>query len=176
MTTRREINSKHESAVIGAALHAHNERMGGSFQVELRPDPPDAILVDGNRRPWIEHTDAFYPGWAEDLTSFAASDKIHRPMRRGPHLDMDNQVAGVFAKVVIAKFNNKSYQSVVNQYGPGILVVGIESPWLDDETVHAITEHWAECGGIDLSSVFRWVYLGFRLRGENKATLWEPSS
>lgn len=174
MTTRREINSKHEGAVIDAVLRAHNERMGTVFQVESRPDPPDAILSDGNQRTWLEHTDAFYPGWAEDLTSYAASDKIHRPMRRGLHMDMDNQVAEVFAMRVIEKFNNKSYQSVVNQYGPGILVVGIESPWADDETVHAINEHWAECGSPDLSSVFRWIYLGSRLGGENKATLWKP--
>ena len=91
-------------------------------------------------------------------------------------MDMDNQVAEVFAKVVIAKLNNKSYQSVVNQYGPGILAVGIESPWLDDETVHAITEHWTERGSPDLSLVFRWVYLGFRLGGESKATVWMPPS
>lgn len=123
----------------------------------------------------MEHIDAFCPGWAEDLTSYAASDNNHRPMLKGPHMDMDNQVGEVFAKVVIEKFNNKSYQSAVDQYGPGILVVGIESPWLDDETVHAINEHWAECDSPDLSSVFRWVYLGFRLGGENKATLWNPS-
>lgn len=53
-------------------------------------------------------------------------------------MDMDNQFAEVFAKVVLKKFNNKSYKAAVNQYGPGILVVGIESPWLDGETVQAI--------------------------------------
>jgi hypothetical protein len=161
MTTRREINSKHESAVIEAALLAHNEQVGTAFVVESRPDPPDAILVNGIQRTWMEHTDAFYPGWAEDLTSYAATDKIHRPMRKGFHMDMDNQVAEVFAKVVLEKFNNKSYKSAVNQYGPGILVVGIESPWLDGETVQAINEKWAELGSPDLSTVFGWVYLGF---------------
>lgn len=175
MTTRREINSKHEGAVIGAALLAHNEHVGRAFQVESRPDPPDAILVDGNQRTWMEHTDAFYPGWAEDLTSYAAADKVHRPMRKGRHMDMDNQVAEVFVEAVLGKFNNKSYKPAVNQYGPGILVVGIESPWLDGETVQAINEKWAEIGSPDLSTVFRWVYLGFRLGGENKATLWKPT-
>lgn len=173
MTTRREINSKHERAVIDAALRAHNESMGAAFQVESRPDPPDAILVDGNLRTWMEHTDAFYPGWAEDLTSYAASDKVHRPMRKGVHMDMDNQVADGFAKVILEKFNNKSYKPVVNQFGPGILVVGIESPWLDEETVRAINEKWAELGNPDLSPVFRWVYFGFRSGGENKAVLWK---
>ena len=47
MTTRREIKSKHEGAVIDAALRAHNKQLGALFQVESRPDPPDAILVDG---------------------------------------------------------------------------------------------------------------------------------
>jgi len=98
MTTRREINSKHESAVIGAALLAHNEQVGAAFQVESRPDPPDAILVDANQRTWMEHTDASYPMWAEDLTSYAATDKVHRPMRKGCHMDMDNQVAKVFVQ------------------------------------------------------------------------------
>lgn len=172
MTTRREINSKHEGAVISAALLAHNEQMGTAFQVESRPDPPDAILVDGNQRTWIEHTDAFYPGWAEDLTSYAATDKVHKPLRKGLHMDMDNQVAEVFVRVVLEKFNHNPYKPTVNQYGPGILVVGIESPWLDAETVHAINEHWAALGCPDLSSVFRWVYLGYRLGGKNKATLW----
>jgi len=77
--------------------------------------------------------------------------------------------------VVLEKFNKKSYKPVVNQYGPGILVVGIESPWLDEETLQAINEKWAELGSPDLSSVFRWVYIGLRLGGENKATLWNPT-
>lgn len=29
---------------------------------------------------------------------------------------------------------------------PGILVVGIESPWLDEETVQAINEKWTDGG------------------------------
>ncbi len=173
MPTRREINPQHESAVIDAALRAHNETLGAGFSVESRPDPPDAILVDGNQRTWMEHTDAFYPGWAEDITSYAASDKVHKPMRKGRHLDMDNQFADAFAKEVLKKFNNKSYQPVVDQFGPGILVVGLESPWLDEETLQAINGKWAELGSIDLSPIFRWVYLGFRLDGVNKAALWK---
>lgn len=173
MATRREINSQHERAVIDAALRTHNEIFGTEFAVESRPDPPDAILVDGNQRTWIEHTDAFYPGWAEDITSYATSDKVHKPMRKGIHIDMDNQVAEAFIKAVLKKFENRSYQPVLDQFGPGILVVGLESPWLDEETLQAINEKWAELGSIDISPIFRWVYLGFRLGGVNKAVLWE---
>jgi hypothetical protein len=52
MTIRREINSKHEHAVIGAALIAHNEHVGTAFEVESRPDPPDTILVEGKQLTW----------------------------------------------------------------------------------------------------------------------------
>ena len=176
MATRREINSQHESAVIDAALRAHNETFGTGFSVESRPDPPDAIVVNGNQRTWIEHTDVFYPEWAEDITSYAASDKAHKPMRRGPHMDMDNQVADAFVKAVLKKFENRSYQPVLDEFGPGILVVGIESPWFDEETLQAIDEKWAELGRIDLTPIFRWVYLGFRVGGVNNAFFWEPSN
>jgi|AntRauTorckE5430_2_1112549.scaffolds.fasta_scaffold31945_2 hypothetical protein len=172
MATRREIKSQHENAVIDAALRAHNQRMGTSFVVESQPVRPDAILVDGKTQTWIEHTDAFYPGWAEDLTSYAASDKPHRSMRTGLHSDMDEKVADAFCKIALKKFEHKPYRSVIEQFGPGILVVGLESPWLDEETIKAINRRWAELGSPDLSSVFRWVYLGYRSDGRNQADLW----
>ncbi len=175
MATRREINLQHESAVVDAALRAHNKKLGTGFSVESRPDPPDAILFDGNQRTWMEHTDAFYSEWAEDITSYAASDKAHKPMTNGVHMDMDNQLADAFVKAVLKKFENKLYQPMLEQFGPGILVVGLESPWLDEESLQAINEKWEELGSIDLSPVFRWVYLGFRSCGENKAVLWEPT-
>lgn len=54
MTTRREIKSKHEAAVIVAAVRAHNIRVGGAFKIESKPDPPDAILSDGSTQLWLE--------------------------------------------------------------------------------------------------------------------------
>lgn len=174
MNTRREIKSKHEAAVINAAVCAHNATVGCAFRVESMPEPPDAVLVDGSNRVWLEHTDAFYPGWAEDITSYAASDKVHRPMRKGPHRDMDNCLADVFADVVNAKINNNSYRPFIEKYGPGILVVGLESPWLDEETLQAIDRKWSEVGSPDLLSIFKWFYLGFRVDGKNIAIPWNP--
>ena len=174
MILRREINSKHEHAVIDSAIRAHNERTGDNFSVESRPDPPDAILIDGDKRIWIEHTDVFYDSrWAEDLTSYAATDRDHRPMRKGPHMDMDDRVADNFVEVVLNKFKKDSYKSVVEELGAGILVVGLESPWLDEKTIQAINAKWNEIGNPDLSSIFRWIYLGDRVDGENRTELWE---
>ncbi|MEX2474650.1 hypothetical protein [Marinobacter sp.] len=172
MATRREINSQHEKAVMDAALHAHNQRMGTAFSIETQPDPPDAILVDSGNRTWMEHTDAFYPGWAEDITSYAASDKSHKPMARGLHSDMDEQLAEAFIRVVVKKFGNEAYRPTIEKYGPGILIVGLESPWLDAETLRVINQKWADLGQPDLSSVFSCVYFGYRAGGQNRAELW----
>jgi hypothetical protein len=142
------------------------------FEIESMPEPPDAILSDGCKRVWLEHTDAFYPGWAEDLTSYVASDKEHRPMRRGPHMDMDNIFADVFLEVVLKKLKNKSYTPLIEQFGPGILVVGLESPWLDADALQSINNKWIEHGSPDISPVFKWVYLGYRDNGKNVAIPW----
>lgn len=174
MLTRRKIKSKHEAAVIGAAVIAHNSQVGGQFEIECMPDPPDAILFDGCKRVWLEHTDAFYPGWAEHLTSYAASDKAFRPTRKGRHMDMDNILADEFLEVALKKLEKKSYVPFIEEFGPGILVVGLESPWLDAETFRAINSKWAESGNRALFSVFEWVYLGYRDNGKNVAIPWHP--
>lgn len=175
MATRREIKAKHETAVINAAVSAHNKCTCSKFQVESLPDPPDAILTNRYTRIWLEHTDAFYPGWAEDLTSYAASDKEHRPMRKGLHMDMDNIFAEVFVEVVIKKINNRLYPPLVDKFGPGILVVGLESPWISSDTFQTLNNKWIEIGNPELFSFFRWVYLGFRDDdNKNLAIPWNP--
>ena len=174
MATRREIKSKHEAAVINAAVRTHNVQVRGAFEIESMPDPPDAMLSDGCKRIWLEHTDAFYPGWAEHLTSYAASDKEHRPMRKGLHMDMDNILAGEFLEVVLKKLRKKTYTHLIKQFGPGILVVGLESPWLNADTFQSINNKWAEFGSPKLFSVFEWVYLGYRDDGKNVTIPWNP--
>jgi hypothetical protein len=81
MTTRREIKFRHESAVINAAVSTYNRLLKAAYVIESRPEPPDAILIDENQRTWIEHKDAFYPGWAEDLTK--ASGETGKSWKRG---------------------------------------------------------------------------------------------
>lgn len=176
MATHRENKDMHEAAVITAAVAAHNVLTGSAFVIESRPNPPDAVIVDGTSRFWVEHTDAFYSSdWAIDLTTFAASDKEHIPLERGVHVDMDSTLAEKFCSVVLKKLSNSSYAPLADEYGPGILVVGLETPWLSNDTIDSINFRWNEIGSSDLSSVFRWVYLGFRNEGENRAIPWEPA-
>lgn len=176
MATHRENKDMHEAAVITAAVAAHNVLTGSAFVIESRPNPPDAVIVDGTSQFWVEHTDAFYSSdWARDLTTFAASDKEHIPLGEGVHVNMDATLAEEFCKRVLEKFHKPAYAPLVEKYGPGILVVGLETPWLNEDTIELINCSWREIGSPDLSSVFRWVYLGFRNEGENRAIPWEPA-
>ena len=75
-------------------------------------------------------TDAFYSEeWARDLYSFATPEEEHTPMQKGG-VNMDIQFAHNFISIVQKKFTLASYGEVYERFGPGILVVGVQSPWL----------------------------------------------
>lgn len=175
MSTPAKIKEEHEVAVLHAALAKHNRLHGLELKIVDRPEPPDAILSDGNATTWIEHTDAFFSHeWARDLTTNAAS-VVHVPMEQRGYAEPDAQLAAVFCDRVIEKAAKKSYASLVSQYGPGILVVGLESPWLDSDTIEEINRAWAQRGAPDLSATFRYVYLGYRDKDGNHAELWSST-
>jgi hypothetical protein len=173
MTTRREINEKHELAVLAAGVKAHNDAVGEHFRIVERPDPPDAIIEGECGRSWMEHTDAFFPGFAEDLTSYAASDKEHKPMREGLYANMDATFAPIFVDAVLKKFGKPGYRDLVKELGPGVLVVGCETPWFDQGTIDLINREWRARGSPDISVVFSHVYLAFCEGGKNRAIPWE---
>ena len=154
MPNRAAIQKAHELAVLNAAVEEHNRAHGLRLEVVERPDPPDAILSDGTITTWLELTDAFFSGdWARDLFSHAA-DEPHRPMREGGYADMDAQLATRFCELVCDKASKDSYKPFIATYGPGILVVGLESPWIGDETIAAIDREWAARGKPDISNTF----------------------
>lgn len=172
MKSRAEIQDAHELAVLAAGLAEHNRLHGFALQVISRPDPPDALLSDGSITTWMELTDAFFSeAWARDLSSFT-SIKGHEPMSQGVYMNMDNQLAEVFCDLLIKKASKQSYRPLVQQHGPGILVVGLESPWLDDETLHSIDQEWLRRGQPDISSTFAHVYLKDRNANNGQAFAW----
>ncbi|HCY64631.1 MAG TPA: hypothetical protein DHV59_17780 [Oxalobacteraceae bacterium] len=175
MKSRAEIQDAHELAVLSAGLSEHNRVHGLNLVVISRPDPPDAILSDGFITTWMELTDAFFSSeWAMDLSSYT-SIKGHKPMKPGLYVDMDKQLAGNFCNLLEQKVDKKSYKPFVQQYGPGILVVGLESPWLDSDTIDAIDEEWLARGNPDISGTFAHVYLRFRSGSGNHAFSWPRS-
>lgn len=172
MKSRAEIQVAHELAVLTAGLAEHNRLYGLSLDVISRPDPPDAILSDGSITTWMELTDAFFSeAWARDLSSFT-SIKGHEPMAKGVYMDMDMQLAENFCDLLVKKAKKNSYKPLIQKHGPGILVVGLESPWLDDETINAIDEEWLRRGRPDISGTFAHVYLRWRNTNGSEVFAW----
>jgi len=144
------------------ALEKHNRLHGLSLRVASRPDPPDAIITDGELTTWIELTDAFVsPEWAQDLSS-NGSIKGHTPMASGGFMDMDMQFAENFCNLLEHKARKQSYAPIVSKLGPGILVIGLESPWLDGETMDDMEKVWMARGAPDISGTFEFVYVRHR--------------
>lgn len=123
-----------------AGLAEHYRLHGLCLEVISRPDSPDAIVSDGSITTWMELTDAFFSkAWARDLSSFTSING-HEPMAGGVYMNMDMQLAGNLCDLLVKKATKNSYKPLMQQYGPGILVVGLESPWLDDETINGFGE------------------------------------
>lgn len=162
MSSRAKIRTKHETAVLQSALQEHNRHYGLSLKIVDRPDPPDAILSDGSITTWMELTNAFFSSeWAQDLFSYT-SNEPHKPMRPGPYINMDVQLAENFCTLLRQKSEKPSYKPFIEKYGPGILVVGLETPWLDSTTFDAIDKEWSARGKPDISRIFNHIYLKFR--------------
>ncbi len=162
MNSSAQIKKAHEDAVLIDALEEHNRLHGLKLALISRPDPPDAILSDGLVTTWMELTDAFFSrAWARDLSSYG-SMKGHKPMATGGYIGMDRQFAENFCDLVQQKASKQSYAPVVANHGPGILVVGLESPWLDDDTMYEVAEEWTARESPDISETFAFVYVRHR--------------
>ncbi|MRV75714.1 hypothetical protein GJ700_28760 [Duganella sp. FT92W] len=172
MKSRAEIKKAHEDAVLRAGLTEHNRLHALKLEVISRPEPPDAILSDGSMITWMEVTAAFFSNeWAKDLSSYN-SIKGHIPMESGLYMGMDKQFAVNFCDLLQQKAGKVSYQPLLKRYGPGILVVSLESPWLDAGTIDEIEEEWTGRGRPAISKTFAHVYLRHRAGGGDIVRLW----
>ena len=61
-------------------------------------------------------------------------------MASGPYMGMDEQLINQFLEIVMQKLSKGSYSDASTKYGPGILIVGLDSPWSDEQTAEMITE------------------------------------
>ena len=108
-------------------------------------------------------TDAFHSDkWAQDLYSYATPGEPHKPLGPGPYVNMDIQTATRFASLLKKTLSNKSYAEPYQKYGPGILLVGMQSPWFNAQTCDIMR---SECGKTDWTSdlgYFSHVYISYR--------------
>ena len=171
MITARQVKKRNELAVLKAAIHAHNQRVCRSYEIIERPDPPDAIIEDEMGTTWIEHTNAFFSReWAQDLQTFPGPEEKRVAMPSGPYGGMDHQLALAVRAAIVAKAGNPKYQPVIEKDGPGILVVGLESPWLDTHSFEEIYRLFETRPVDGIGTVFSSIYLGSRIDGVNVAT------
>jgi len=165
MNKRRPVQDKHEKFLVDAFIAWWTSKTGEQFTVISRPHPfpPEAIVKSDHRTTWVEVTDAFHSDdWAQDLYSDATPEEDHKPMGPGPFCGMDAQHAERFAALLKKKLSKKSYASPYQKHGPGILLVGMQSPWFDGDTCDLMRD---ACRKTDWSTdlgYFSHVYISFR--------------
>lgn len=135
MVKRRDLKSAHEDAVI-RQFKAHLENDGSRLDILDKPEPPEAIAELNGERTWIEITDAFLDkDHAIGLTSYASDDVDHVPDDGRLIVDPDATFSNVLHAVIEAKYDKATMQKIAEAEGPGILLVGIFTPFVTAEAV-----------------------------------------
>lgn len=129
MVSRRDLKSLHEDAVIqGFGDHLNDQ--GSLLTVLTKPDPPEAMVEIDGKIHWIEVTDAFLDkGHAIGLTSGACDDVPNRPDSGRLIGEPDKKFRESLLSVIETKYDKNSMQSIASANGPGILLVGIFTPF-----------------------------------------------
>lgn len=130
---RNQLKKAHESSVLQSFID-YQMPLNTIVKIIETPDPPDAIATINGNTTWIEITDAFFnKELAESITSYAASDKPHKPVPKEKKfcIDPDMQFSEVLTKVIVEKYDKNSLRMVYKYYGAGILLVGIINPFAD---------------------------------------------
>jgi hypothetical protein len=65
-------------------------------------------------------------------------------MPNGTYMDIDQLVAKKFSETLAKKLSKSSYEEAFDEYGPGVLVIKIYSPWAVDDTTFAFMEEECE--------------------------------
>ena len=156
MNKRKEIKKEHERALIKNFLKWHNPE----YKIVGEPDPPEAIIKFGNKTTWIEVADTFFTWeYARDEYSYATPDETHIPMTPGPYFNGDEQFANRFVKVLKDKLTKPSYLPFKRRYGPGILLIGMRSPFFDKQTVDIMREKYQAENWSDDLGCFEKIYI-----------------
>lgn len=135
MVNRRDLKREHEEAVL-RKFGSYLDRRGIELRILGRPDPPEAIVEIDGKKTWIEITDAYLDeSHAIGLTTGACDDVKHIPDAGRLVIAPDEIFSTVLYSVVKGKYEKPSMQKAVEIYGPGILLVGVFSPFTTAELV-----------------------------------------
>lgn len=126
------IQAKHEICVL-KKLQKWYENDGKQLDIIDRPDPPDAIISIDGKNTWVEITDVFLSKeLAESITTYAHDKKQHKPVPFECRivLEPEETFEENFHIVVEKKFTKITMKKCCSEYGPGILIIGLNSPFL----------------------------------------------
>jgi hypothetical protein len=141
MNGRREIQVRHEDAVIAEYIRWIEANGGPAYTVAARPDPPDAILHTGDRHLWVEVADVYRSAdEAHEERSRANPSEQLFVHREHPITDPDDRMAASLLRAVKSKMSSHSYREVFEQYGPGVLICCERDPLFDADTLESTLE------------------------------------
>ena len=174
MNQRRNVKQRHERAIVDDFLVWLNARRRSAYVVVATPDSPDAIIRAKTVTRWIEVVDAFWRDeWARDVYSHATPGEKHAPITRGPYLEPDRQFAERFVAAVSSKLVKSSYRAITKEFGPGYLLVGVQHPWFDRNTIARMTERWNEGQPWPNRGSFSSVFLAYSSMGRRQFQPWK---
>ena len=129
MVKRRDLKQAHEDAVI-QQFSKYMENLGKTFNVLETPEPPEAIIEINDKKTWLEVTDAFLDkDHAIGLTTGVSEDVEHILDSGRLVIEPDERFSSVLQSVIEAKYDKASMQSIFQERGAGILLVGIFTPF-----------------------------------------------
>jgi len=163
VSEHRKIKRQHEIAVIENFVAWLNQSSGAHWVIIEHPDPPDAIIKDGEKTSWVEHAD-LYRHWEEarSETSFVTPGTEHIPHSENPISDPDQRTAMALMSLLQDKLSKDSYSEVHEAYGPGFLLISERDPLFDSNTVAVIDRLSEQIAIADDKGYFARVYLAIR--------------
>jgi hypothetical protein len=171
---RHAVKQAHERFQVGLLIAELNKRHGSRFVVISEPEPPEAIIQSNRTTRWVEVVTAYLNSdFARDLNSFATVGEVHRSSSGTLIVEPDRQSAQNFISVVKGKLEKSTYIPFRDRYGPGYLLVSIQNPLFDSDTLAAIDELW-HAANIDDQDCFRSIYLTYRSECGYKIRRWSP--
>ena len=169
---RSTVKEKHERYQVGLLIRELNRRHRSKYRVIAEPDPPEAIIQSGRTTRWAEVVTAFWnEAFAKDLNSYATPGETHVSIGSGPFINMDEEFTSKFVAAVKSKLEKKGYVPLKDRYGPGYLVVSIQYPFFDSDTMQVVREKWDQTTVNDLGC-FRSVYVTFRVYEGYRVVRW----
>jgi hypothetical protein len=174
MNRRAPVQKQHERAVMLDFLEWYNCENDTDFAIYTEPDPPDALIKDGEVKRWLEVADAFYSNeWAKTQMSHVTPGEENHPWSGGRQMNMDEKIANRCVDILRKKLTKKTYKPFAAEFGPGILLMTLQYPWLSAETFEDIDRRCSKADWSGDLMCFSDVYLVYPSMNRNAFARWE---